>query len=522
MFSTDAQDILGGGGGGGSGSQLAKKSGLPTMKLTNVDKKKKITTNGQPKRPVGMHRELYNLFVHQGKDNNKEKIESLMPTQTKKGFSLAKAQLGKRPVRKWLWCPFENEARKDGLALKHWEREDKHSTPYSFVQFNKQLDVPSFTDEEYEEHLVDPRWTREQTQHLLELCKQFDLRWPIIEDRFDQELCRNRKSMEDMKERYYGLVNTLNDVRNVQADPLGYDAEHERRRKEQLEKQWDRTEEQIKEEEELVELVKKIEAKRKDRERKAYDLQKLINQADRISISPDGSMPSSSTAPTGPGRGHHRRSIKKIGTPSFMGHLLSMDSHIRWPEFKTPGPHLRSQEMKLPSNIGQKKLSNIGLVVTTRKIVSIGLEYPHAYEEIVKQYNDFRSHIVLLQDLKTALHNTELELDQLAAQMPADKLSECPIIEPRFRVSSTFYEELERSPVRVLNTPMTEGGKGKGKGKQQQKPAPVTARAITKLIEVNTAPTTVTRKRRMHYPEGTPPTRSQTAIQLQQQQLQQH
>ncbi|KAL3077023.1 hypothetical protein niasHT_035857 [Heterodera trifolii] len=168
--------------------------------------------------------------------------------------------------------------------------------------------------------------------------------------------------------------------------------------------------------------------------------------------------------------------------------LNPVNSHNRWPEFKTLGPHLRSQEMKLPSNIGQKKLSNIERVVTTRKIVSIGLEYPHAYEEIVKQYNDFRSHIVLLRDLKTALHNTELELDQLAAQMPANKLSECPIIEPRFRVSSTFYEELEQSPVRVLNTPMTEGGKGKGKGKQQQKPAPVTGRAITKLIEVNLKP----------------------------------
>lgn len=33
--------------------------------------KKKIAQQDQPKRPVGVHRELYNLYVHQGKDNNK-------------------------------------------------------------------------------------------------------------------------------------------------------------------------------------------------------------------------------------------------------------------------------------------------------------------------------------------------------------------------------------------------------------------------------------------------------------------
>lgn len=48
-----------------------------------------------------------------------------------------------------------------------------------------------------------------------------------------------------MKERYYGIVNELNTARNTQAEPLAYDAEHERRRKEQLIKLWNRTEEQV-------------------------------------------------------------------------------------------------------------------------------------------------------------------------------------------------------------------------------------------------------------------------------------
>lgn len=36
---------------------------------------------------------------------------------------------------------------------------------------------------------------------------------------------------------------------------------------------------------------------------------------------------------------------------------------IRFPEFKSAGAHLRSQEMKLPTNIGQKKLKNIEIVL---------------------------------------------------------------------------------------------------------------------------------------------------------------
>lgn len=48
-----------------------------------------------------------------------------------------------------------------------------------------------------------------------------------------------------MKERYYGLVNTLKEAKDFQMEPLAYDAEHERRRKEQLIKLWNRTEEQV-------------------------------------------------------------------------------------------------------------------------------------------------------------------------------------------------------------------------------------------------------------------------------------
>ncbi|KAF7623575.1 hypothetical protein Mgra_00010132 [Meloidogyne graminicola] len=395
-------------------------------------------------------------------------------------------------------------------------KEDKSGQPYQFARFNKQLDLIKFTDEEYDEYLDDERWAKEETLHLLDLCHRFDLRWPIIENYFDRERFKNRKTMEDMKERYYGIVNELNTARNTQAEPLAYDAEHERRRKEQLIKLWNRTEEQ--EEEELKEAVKKIEAKRKEREKKAHDLQRLINAAaERISISPDSSTGCSSSVVSGPStnRSAHRRSLKRLGTQSLLasGQIIPYDPHIRWPEYKQPGPHLRTQEMKLPSNTAQRKLDNIGKIVTSLQIVSIGLEYPPATEEIVKLYNDFRSNIVLLQELKTAVYNTEQELDQLAHRLRVEKniyfLKELTI-EPRLRVSEAFYEEFSRNPdiLNEINSTI-EGGDGKisfggktgGKGGKQQKQiipklSPVTSRRITKLIITNPISSTQTRKRR--------------------------
>lgn len=61
-----------------------------------------------------------------------------------------------------------------------------------------------------------------------------------------------------------------------------FDAEHERKRKEQMRKLLDRTQKDIEEEQMLLNELKKIEARKKERDRKTQDLQKLISQADQV------------------------------------------------------------------------------------------------------------------------------------------------------------------------------------------------------------------------------------------------
>lgn len=52
---------------------------------------------------------------------------------------------------------------------------------------------------------------------------------------------QTNRSMEDMKQRFYNSCNELNTLRETGAELLCYDAEHEKRRKEQLIKLWNRT-----------------------------------------------------------------------------------------------------------------------------------------------------------------------------------------------------------------------------------------------------------------------------------------
>ena len=89
--------------------------------------------------------------------------------------------------------------------------------------------------------------------------------------------------------RYYNIVDKLEAVHGgatgaqEQKKTFVYDADHERRRKEQLRRLYNRTQDQLDEEEMLKAELRKIEARKKEREKKTADLQKMIAQADATS-----------------------------------------------------------------------------------------------------------------------------------------------------------------------------------------------------------------------------------------------
>ena len=69
--------------------------------------------------------------------------------------------------------------------------------------------------------------------------------------------------------RYYGLIEKLEtlhaDPSKAGSKPYHYDGDHERRRKEQLVRLYNRTPEEVEEEEMLRAEMKKIEARKKER-----------------------------------------------------------------------------------------------------------------------------------------------------------------------------------------------------------------------------------------------------------------
>lgn len=160
------------------------------------DKKVKRKYDYKPqKRPEGMHREVFALLC---KDNND--VPPMFPTDTGKGYKQTKAKLGMRKVRSWKWTPFTNPARSDGAVFHHWRRTTDAGNEYPFAKFNKSVPVPVYTNAEYNEILINSNWTQAETDHLFDLCRRFDLRFIIIQDRWDSTKFSPR-TVEDLKER---------------------------------------------------------------------------------------------------------------------------------------------------------------------------------------------------------------------------------------------------------------------------------------------------------------------------------
>ena len=134
-------------------------------------------------------------------------------------------------TRRWEERRFVNGARTDGLELRHW----KHAVPagagqrllglstngtnmvrdgigqatahphagneenvraraaaplryedeFPMEKFNVQASVPSYTPEQYDAYFKSDDWSKEETDYLMELCRNFDLRWIVVADRYE-------------------------------------------------------------------------------------------------------------------------------------------------------------------------------------------------------------------------------------------------------------------------------------------------------------------------------------------------
>jgi DNA methyltransferase 1-associated protein 1 len=129
-------------------------------------------------------------------------------------------------VSRWEHVQFHNDARSDGLLLSHWRKKtgppskprtaippenpenpdvvevESHAaeiakTPYAFAKYNIEITVPTYTDDQYERDMQNPNWTREETDYLMSLVKDYSQKWAVIVDRYDWQPAQAQNSSQD-------------------------------------------------------------------------------------------------------------------------------------------------------------------------------------------------------------------------------------------------------------------------------------------------------------------------------------
>ncbi|XP_012553597.1 DNA methyltransferase 1-associated protein 1 isoform X1 [Hydra vulgaris] len=375
----------------------------------NKQPKIKRLSEGTFKKPGGMHRELYALLQSDYRDP-----PTLAPTDTGFSYKQPKAKIGRSVVRQWRWTSFLNPARSDNLMLYHWRRKQEDGKEYPFAKFGKLNNQVSYSDEEYELYLQSESdgWTREELDHLFELSRQFDRRFVIMFDRYDIDKYPDR-CMEDLKQKYYNVVQKLIKVRTLPGQepkdlPPNFDGEHEKNRKEQLIQIFNRTPEQVEEEEMLVSELKKIESRKKDRERKSQEVTKLIHAVD---AKPGQMLEQQHLLKL---NGSDIQSNKKLGKKkkrleNDLKAINKDQSGVKFPDIKGSGVFLRSSKLKMPPSIGNKKSKAV-----EQLLEELGVDIiPMPTEEICQSFNELRNQLLLLYELKQAMGNCEYELQSM-------------------------------------------------------------------------------------------------------------
>lgn len=174
----------------------------------------------------------------------------------------------------------KEEGKEDDQEAAHLKSQEQD---YAFAKYNVQARLPRpYTDDEYNRHLKRDDWSREETDYLMELASEYDLRWVIIADRYDYQPpmdtepdasalvpATQYRNMEQMKARYYQVAAHMLALEHPPSEMselefelhekmLKFDPERERDRKQLAALQLDRTADEVREEAMLLEELKRI------------------------------------------------------------------------------------------------------------------------------------------------------------------------------------------------------------------------------------------------------------------------
>ncbi|OCH94301.1 hypothetical protein OBBRIDRAFT_747979 [Obba rivulosa] len=211
------------------------------------------------RKPEGISRELYSLIG---------------PSVPSLAAQLAKPRLKQKPNLggggrvKWEWRSFKNGARSDGFELSHWAKAGSDpNAEYPFAKYNVQTTSYVYSQEEYARLLEDAEWTKEETDYLFNLVREYDSRFHVVYDRYEYPSGPQR-TLEDLKDRYFSVCRKLvrdrpwagdEASKNQLLSSLQFDKERETTRKKYVTSLEDRTPEQVAEEDALFVELQRLE-----------------------------------------------------------------------------------------------------------------------------------------------------------------------------------------------------------------------------------------------------------------------
>jgi DNA methyltransferase 1-associated protein 1 len=297
-------------------------------------------------------------------------------------------------------------------------------TDYPYARFDIHLDPVQYTNEEYQRYLVCTTWSKSETDMLMDLARKYELRWPVIYDRWigeydnPQDVPSDRQ-IEDLQHRYYqvaalmaqsrishqaalevqsltsGLDLSMNDSKQyaenilletaaarslASSDPqdqplianLGtgstnkvFDLQQERKRRAYMEAMWNRTREEEQEEADLRQELKQVEAQlRRLKKQGGHILAAAASGSNAGNRStPSSRNPSRSVSPV-PGS-----DVGPTHSAAFLDQAIASTAPVPTPGF----PYLQSGRLALPAaggpnGINKSLLNRMETVLTELKV----------------------------------------------------------------------------------------------------------------------------------------------------------
>ena len=237
------------------GENYADQAPIPS---SNHQKELERKTKDYIKKQTGLKRELIKLIGG---------VPSIVERSTHKVVKRSN----------WVWSKFSNPSRKDKLQLEHWQRKEDVGKEYD-TSYNRSIEIVEFTKDEYDKLIKpnDRNWNYEQTMYLWDLIKQYQLKFVIIFDRFDEKTYGER-TVESLKDRYYSVARTILEHRRLFDHPIiksGYNYEQEIKRRTYLEKTMNKSFAELKEENYIMEMAENLNKKIEKNE----NFEKVLNQ----------------------------------------------------------------------------------------------------------------------------------------------------------------------------------------------------------------------------------------------------